>query len=248
MEMTGNTVVITGGGSGIGKGLAEMLQARGNRIVVAGRRDPRAHDIEATPTMDHVVLDQADPLSIAEFARVITTNFPATNVLINNAGIQLTEDLKKGQTKDAENQVVTNLLGPLRVTAALMPMLLAQPRATIINVSSALGFVPQWITPTYCATKAALHSYTQSLRWQLRDTHVEVVELVPPWVQTGLQGEKGFNPKAMPLDQFVNEAAQILEHLPPSKEIVVQLARAMRFAERDGVYEKFYSELNNSRG
>jgi uncharacterized oxidoreductase len=248
MEMTGNTMVITGGGSGIGKGFAQLLHARGNRIVVAGRRDRRSDDIEPTPTMDHVVLDQADPLSIAEFAHLIKTNFPATNVLINNAGIQLTEDLKKGQIEDAENQVMTNLLGPLRVTAALLPMLLSQPRATIINVSSALGFVPQWMTPTYCATKAAIHSYTQSLRWRLRDTHVEVIELVPPWVQTGLQGEKGFDPKAMPLDQFVNEAAQILENLPPSKEIVVQFARAMRFAERDGVYEKFYVDFNNSRG
>jgi uncharacterized oxidoreductase len=119
---------------------------------------------------------------------------------VNNAGIQRMEDLTSGQVTDAEAIVTTNLLGPIRLTAALLPFLLTKAEATILNVTSQLAFVPLAMIPTYCATKAALHSYTQSLRFQLRNSSVQVIEIIPPWLQTELQGERGRNPRAMPLD------------------------------------------------
>ena len=143
----------------------------------------------------------------------------------------------------AEQTVAINLLGPIRLISALMPSLLRRPRAAIVNVTSGLAFMPSALTPTYCATKAALHSYTQSLRFQLRDTAVQVIEVIPPQVQTALQGERGFDPKAMPLDEYVTETMSLLQTQPQADEIVVERVKAFRFAERDGVYDRHLSRL-----
>jgi uncharacterized oxidoreductase len=168
-------------------------------------------------------------------------------VLINNAGIMRREDFQNQQPDlaDAEAIVATNLLGPIRLTAALLPHLQKQPHAAIINVSSGLAFLPMVITPTYCATKAALHSYTLSLRHQLRKTAVEVLELIPPYVQTDLM-DGADDPRAMPLNQFIAEVVEILKTKPTPREICVENAKRLRFAAENGAFDQIFNGMNGS--
>ena len=247
MQLTGNTVLVTGGGTGIGRGLAEALHRLGNHVIIAGRRlEPLKAVAEANPGIRHLSLDQGDPADIRRFAIELTDNHPELNVLVNNAGIQRVEDLTSGGPGSAELSVAINLLGPIRLTAALLHSLLGKPRAAILNVTSGLAFMPSAITPTYCASKAALHSYTQSLRFQLRESPVQVIEIIPPQVQTALQGERGFDPRAMPLDEFVTETMTLLQTQPEADEIVVERAKRFRFAERDGAYDDIYPAFNEA--
>jgi uncharacterized oxidoreductase len=146
---------------------------------------------------------------------------------------------------DAESIVTTNLLGPIRLTAALLPHLQKQPRATIVNVSSGLAFLPLALTPTYCATKAAIHSYTQSLRYQLRATQIEVLELIPPYVATDLMSGAS-DPRAMPLDKFIAEVMEILKSQPTPAEICVENVKGLRFAAENGKYDAIFNGLNAS--
>jgi uncharacterized oxidoreductase len=245
MRMTGNTVLVTGGGTGIGRGLAESLHRLDNQIVIASRRpEPLQAVAEANPGIQYLSLDQSDPADVRRFAIELTDHYPKLNVVINNAGIQRVEDLTSGGPGAAEQTVAINLLGPIRLIAALLPTLLGKPHAAILNVTSGLAFMPSALTPTYCATKAALHSYTQSLRFQLRETSVQVIEIIPPQVQTALQGERGFDPKAMPLDEYVTETMMLLQTQPEAQEIVVDRVKGFRFAERDGVYDDIYPAFN----
>jgi uncharacterized oxidoreductase len=144
---------------------------------------------------------------------------------------------------DAEATVTTNLLGPIRLTAALLPLLQKQPGSTIINVSSGLAFLPLALTPTYCATKAAIHSYTLSLRYQLRATATEVLELVPPYVATDLMGGAS-DPRAMPLGQFIAEVMRILKTQPTPPEICVENVKGLRFAAESGKFDAVFAGLN----
>jgi uncharacterized oxidoreductase len=245
MNWTGNTILITGGGTGIGRGLAESFHAMGNDVIIAGRRvEPLQETVAANPGMSYLTFDQDSAKSIQELAAQVAREHAAVNVLVNNAGIQLPENVLSGEIVDAEKMVVTNLLGPIRLTAALLPLLLKQPRAAILNVSSGLAFVPRAFTPTYCATKAALHSYTESLRFQLRESSVQVLELIPPWVQTGLQGDRSNDPRAMPLKQFIAETLQLLKSFPDAAEIVVERAQPVRTAERNGSYDALFTMIN----
>jgi uncharacterized oxidoreductase len=159
------------------------------------------------------------------------------------------EDLKalqKGLT-DSEAMITTNLLGPIRLAAAFLPHLQKQSYAAIMNVTSGLGFLPLAMAPTYCATKAALHSYTQSLRYQLRDTAVQVLELIPPYVQTALGGARQENdPNAMPLGEFIAETMDILKSSPHASEICVERVKQLRFAERSGHYQKIFMQFNDA--
>ena len=247
MQLTGNTVLVTGGGTGIGRGLAEALHRLGNQVIIAGRRVERLKAVaEANPGIRYLSLDQGDPADIRRFAIELTDNHPELNVLVNNAGIQRVEDLTSGGPGSAELSVAINLLGPIRLTAALLHSLLGKPRAAILNVTSGLAFMPSAITPTYCASKAALHSYTQSLRYQLRETPVQVIEIIPPQVQTALQGERGFDPRGMPLDEFITETMTLLQTQPDADEIVVERAKRFRFAERDGAYDDIYPGFNEA--
>ncbi|MGC1912136.1 MAG: SDR family NAD(P)-dependent oxidoreductase, partial [Candidatus Acidiferrales bacterium] len=185
MKITGNTILITGGGSGVGRGLAEAFHALGNQVIIAGRRQQALDETTAaSPGVKSATLDIEDAANIRAFAARLASGFPALNVLINNAGIMRAEKLNSQQADltDAQAIVATNLLGPIRLTAALLPLLRKQPHAAIMNVSSGLAFVPFAVTPTYCATKAAIHSYTQAMRYQFKGTSIEVLELVPPYV------------------------------------------------------------------
>lgn len=247
MQMTGNTILITGGGSGIGRGLAEAFHAAGNQVVIAGRRkDVLDETTAANPGMKSEVLDIESPDAIRSFAQQLTTNFPALNVVLHNAGIMRAEKLKDGKTEDAEATVTTNLLGPIRLNSALLPHLLQKPYGAILTFTSGLAFVPLALNPTYCATKAAIHSYTQSLRYQLKDTAVQVIELAPPYVQTELMGERQKNdPMAMPLAEYIRETMSLLESSSDAKEILVERVKPQRFAEARGEYDAFYQKFND---
>jgi len=206
MKMTGNTILMTGGGSGIGRGIAEAFHKLGNQVIISGRTQKKLDEVtSANLGMKSLTLDIANAESIQSFSAQVTQEYSKLNVLINMAGVMKNENLQdpSAAVSIAEDTVATNLLGPIRLTAALLPLLQKQPEAVIMTVTSGLAYVPLFMTPTYCATKAAIHSYTQSLRYQLKDTSVEVIELVPPYVQTELMGERqASDPNAMPLADF----------------------------------------------
>ena len=250
MQTTGNTILITGGGSGIGRGLAQAFHALGNHVVIAGRRkQPLDETTAANPGMTSFTLDIQDPANVRSFAAELAARYPALNVLINNAGIMRTERLQAQpeDLADAESMVATNLLGPIRLTAALLPLLQRQPRSAIVNVSSGLAFVPMVSTPTYCATKAAIHSYTQSLRYQLRGSATEVLEIVPPYVATHLLNGAS-DPRAMPLEGFIAEVMEILKTQPAASEICVENVKRLRFAAESGHYDSVFQGLNAAAG
>jgi len=248
MQMTGNTLIVTGGGSGIGRALAEAFHALGNQVIITGRRQEVLEEtVAANPGMVSRVVDLENAGAITEFAAQVILDFPALNAVIHNAGIMRNENLSSGALENAEATIATNLLGPIRLNSALLPHLLLQPRATVMTVSSGLAFVPLALTPTYCATKAAIHSYTQSLRYQLKDTRVQVLELIPPYVQTELQGERQANdPHAMPLAEFIAESMHILTTSPEAFEIRVGRVEAQRNAERSGDYDAFFKIFNDA--
>ncbi len=248
MKITGNTILITGGGSGIGRSLAEAFHTLGNQVIIAGRRKQALEGATAAnPGMKSLTVDIEDPASIRSFAAQLATEYPSLSVLINNAGIMRPENLQAQQDSltDAEAIVATNFLGPIRLTAALLPLLMKQPHSTIMTVSSGLAFVPMAVTPTYCATKAAIHSYTQSLRYQLKGTTTQVLELIPPYVQTDLMGGAS-DPAAMPLDKFIAETMEILKTQPTATEICVETVKPLRFAVESGHFDALFQGRNDA--
>lgn len=249
MQTSGNTILITGGGSGIGRALAESFHARGNRVIIAGRRQAALDaTTRANPGMASLVLDIENPAAIQAFATALLAQHPKLNVVIHNAGIMRLENLleQPAGAPDAEAMIATNLLGPIRLTAALLPHLRQQPTAAIINVTSGLAFTALAPFPTYCATKAALHSYTESLRYQLKDTAVQVIELAPPYVQTELTGaHQAHDPLAMPLKEFIAETMQLLSDNPKASEILVEKVKPLRFAPQSGNYDAFFKGFND---
>ena len=249
MKMTGNTILMTGGGSGIGRAMAEAFHNLGNQVIISGRRQNALDKVTAAnPGMKSLTLDIADAGSIEAFAGQVTQQFPALNVLINMAGVMKSEYLlDPAAAQVAEDTVATNLLGPIRLTAALLPLLTKQPASTVMTVTSGLAYVPLFMTPTYCATKAAIHSYTQSLRYQLQDTPVQVIELVPPYVQTELMGERqASDPNAMPLADYIAETMSILTNSPDATEVLVDRVKPQRTAESSGNYDTFYQNFNGA--
>jgi len=244
MKTTGNTILVTGGGSGIGRSLAHAWHAAGNTVIVTGRTLASLEETVAGREGLHAVtLDVTDPQAIARFASEITARFPALNVLVNNAGIMRFEDLRGARDlADAEATVVTNLLGPIRMTDALVDHLAGQADAAIVNVTSGLAFVPLAAAPTYSATKAAMHSYSQSLRAQLKG-RVEVIELAPPAVQTDLTPGQSTREGYMPLDAFIAEVMDLFGRVPTPAEINVERVGFLRRAEAEGRFDQALAVL-----
>lgn len=245
MQLHGNTVLITGGGSGIGRGLAEAFHALGNSVVITGRTQARLNEtVAANPGMEAMVLDVTDPADIRRFTGEAIERYPGLNVLINNAGMMTLEDVNDPDISGSVETIATNLMGPIRMTAALLPQLRGQDRAAVLNVTSGLAFVPMAAVPTYCATKAALHSYTLSLREQLRGTGVEVIELIPPYVRTHLMGEaQASDDRAMPLDEYIADTMAILTREPRQTEVVIERVAPLRHAEASGMFDEMFESL-----
>jgi uncharacterized oxidoreductase len=245
MKTTGNTILITGGTSGIGLGLALRLHEAGNEVIVAGRRAELLDRITTEhPGIEGLVLDVADPASITRAAATLTARHPELNVVVNNAGIMLPENLlDPASLQIAEDHVATNVLGPIRMTYAFLPHLVTRDDAVILNVTSALAFVPWPVTPTYSATKAALHSFSESLRVQLAGTPVQVIEMAPPGVRTALMGQQD-DPNSMPLDEFLTEALALLDARPDAAEIIVERAGFARYAVANGTYDQVLAMLS----
>jgi uncharacterized oxidoreductase len=252
MKTSGNTILVTGGGSGIGRAFAEAFHGLGNQVIVAGRRKQALDETTAAyPGMESAVLDIENAAAVKGFAADFLKRFPTVNAVIHCAGIMRAENALNDASDLSipESTIATNLLGPIRLNAALLPNLLKQPHGAIITISSGLAFLPIALTPTYCATKAAIHSYTQCLRYQLRATNVQVIESIPPYVRTGLMGPRqAADPRAMPLADFINETMNIIETEPTATEIIVDRVKPLRFAEQGGLekYARSFKEYNEA--
>ncbi len=248
MKITGNTLFIPGATSGIGLGLALRLAEAGNTVIIGGRRAARLAEITAAyPALEAVEIDVTDPASIQRAAATVTGRHPELNVLITMAGIMLPEDLHAPDfLPTAEVTVTTNLLGTLRLVAAFLPQLASRPDGVIMTVSSGLAFVPLPAAPTYSATKAAIHAFTESLRVQLADTDVQVIELVPPAVRTDLFGQRDSD-RAMPLEDFLGEVMKLIETQPEAAEFLVERVGPLREAVANGSYPRMLAALSAHR-
>lgn len=245
--MSGNTIFIPGATSGIGRALAERFHAAGNTVVVGGRRRQLLDEIAAAhPGIDTVEVDVADPGSIAEASAEVIARHPDLNVVVAMAGIMRVEDWTRpaGFVSSAEQTVTTNVLGPIRLIGAVIEHLRSRADATIVTVSSGLAFVPLRSTPSYNASKAAIHMLSESLRLQLADTSVRVVELEPPAVATDLMPGQRHSPIAMPLADFVDEVMSILAAEPDVTEVQVERVTFLRDAEKRGDYPEVVARLN----
>lgn len=244
--MAGNTILITGAGTGIGRALAEAFYSEGNQLIITGRRMHKLDEVVAAhPGMVAYELDMLDRDAIREFGRMITIQHPQLNVVVNNAGVMIQEDLTLGDSSldQVDTMLETNFSGLVRLNAAFIQHLLTMSKATIINVGSGLAHVPLAAVPTYCATKAAIHSYTQSLRHQMRDKCIEVLEIIPPAVHTGLLGSDLPAPHEMRLADFIAEVMSLLRKQPPQQEICVGNVMPLRHAEA-GDYAAMFSQVN----
>jgi len=247
MKISGNTVFIPGATSGIGLALALALHERGNTVIIGGRRTELLAGITAEhPGLHAVPIDTADPDSIAAASARILAEHPDVDVLIAMAGIMRVEDwtTADGFLASAEEVVTTNLLGPIRLVAAFVEHLRTRPDATIVTVSSGLAFAPLAATPTYNATKAAIHMLSESIRLQLAGTSVSVLELVPPSVRTALLPGQEESDFAMPLEDFVTEVVGLIESQPDASEILVENVEFLRHGEARGDYAQVVATLN----
>jgi short-subunit dehydrogenase involved in D-alanine esterification of teichoic acids len=247
MNISGNTIFIPGATSGIGLALARALHAAGNVVIVGGRRTELLERISAeNPGIHAVAIDTTDPASIAAAAETVIAEHPDLDTLITMAGVMRVEDWHRadGFLETAEHTVTTNLLGPIRLIAAFIDQLTSRRAATIMTVSSGLGFAPLAVTPSYNASKAAIHMLSESIRLQLSDTSVRVVELEPPAVRTALMPGQEDSAFAMPLDEFVTEVMGIIESSPDVTEIQVENVKFLRYGEARGDYPQVVATLN----
>ena len=245
MNIHASTILVTGGGSGIGEALAHRLHDLGNHVIVTGRRAGALKKaVDGRERMAAMTLDVDDASAIEDFARRVVAAHPALNVLINNAGVMRQETLTaRRDLGDAEATITTNLLGPMRLTNALIDHLVSVEDAAIVNNTSGLAFVPLVAAPTYSATKAAMHSYTVSLREALRG-RVEVIELAPPAVQTALTPGQGTREGFLPLQAFADEVIALMSRRPTPPEILVERVGFLRFAETQDRFDQTLTTLN----
>jgi uncharacterized oxidoreductase len=232
MTLTGNTIAITGGTSGIGLGLAERFLAFGNKVIICGRRSDRLVELARKhPGLVTKVSDVADERHRLEFFRWLTTNHTDVNVLVNNAGVQFAGTVGSGlDFTRVRQEIETNVFAVLHLSDLMAPFLAGKPGATIINVSSGLGFCPIAFMTVYCATKAFVHSATMSMRHTLKPKGIEVIEIIPPGVDTELGKERRADSTqshgGMPLPEFIVDVFQGLE--VGKAEIAVGMAVGLR--------------------
>jgi uncharacterized oxidoreductase len=239
MELSNRTVLIVGGTSGIGRGLARRFDRAGSTVIVGGRRAERTAEFET------VRVDVTDPASIARARDEVLAAHPELDVVVTMSGVMVVEDLRDpAHASQAESTIAVNLLGTIRVIDAFTPHLLARGGGDIITVSSGIAFLPFPSMPTYGASKAGVHAYTESLRAQLAGTGVSVTELVPPAVATA--GQEKVNPAALPLEVFLDEVVELLGATPTPREILVQGVQMHRWAERDGTYAELVARRSHA--
>ncbi len=247
MDLTNSTVFVPGATSGIGLALAVALHEQGSTVVVGGRRTALLEQIAAEhPGLDTVRIDTTDPESIASAAKEVLDRHPDLDTLVAMAGIMRTEDWHhpEGFLDSAQETITTNVLGPIRLIGAFVEHLRTRPRATIVTVSSGLAFAPLKATPSYDASKAAIHMLSEAVRLQLADTSVDVVELVPPSVATDLVPGHRESATAMPLDEYVDEVVDLLRTRPDAHEILVERVKFLRYGEARGDYDEVVRVLN----
>ena len=248
MNISGNTIFIPGATSGIGLALALALQAKGNDVIIGGRRTELLERITTEhPGLHAYPIDTTDPESIASASRQVIAEHPEVNVLVTMAGIMRAEDWTRadGFLDTAEQIVTTNVLGPIRLIAAFIEQLQSRPDATIVTVSSGLAFAPLRVTPSYNASKAAIHMLSESIRLQLAATSVSVLELEPPSVRTDLMPGQAESDFAMPLEDFISEVMQLIETQPDATEIQVENVKFLRYGEARGDYDSVVATLNH---
>ena len=245
MNITGNTIFIPGATSGIGLALALRLQTAGNTVVIGGRRTEVLDRLAAEHGLSTVSIDTTDAASVLSARDQVIAAHPDLNVIIAMAGIMEAENVHgAGFLEAAERIVETNINGPLRLIAAFVEHLQSTPDATIMTVSSGLAFTPLAFFPTYNGTKAFIHQYSESIRLQLADTTVKVVELVPPAVQTELVPGNSKNEHYLPLDAFADEVIELIASQPDATQILVERVKFLRFAEVEGRYDAAVAALN----
>jgi len=248
MNISGNTIFISGATSGIGLALARALRDKGNTVIVGGRRTELLREIAAEdPDIHTVQIDTTDADSIRSAASEVLAAHPDLNVIVTMAGVMRVEDWSEpsGFLDNAERTIVTNVLGPIRLIAAFIEHLRSRPDATIVTVSSGLAFAPLRATPSYNASKAAIHMLSESLRLQLAGSTVKVVELEPPSVQTDLMPGQKESDFAMPLDAFITEVIELFETQPDATEIQVENVKFLRYGEARGDYDQVVATLNS---
>ncbi len=245
MKTSGNTILLSGGGSGIGRELAQRWHDAGNVVIVTGRTVASLEETaKGRENIVAMALDVSDGDGIRAFATRVLAEFPALNVLVNNAGIMPLEDISAPRDLAlAEACVTTNLLGPIRLTDAFVEHLSGQSDGAIVNVSSGLAFVPLVSAAVYSATKAAIHSWSDSLRFALSGK-VEVIELAPPAVQTELTPGQSTREGYMPLKDFIDEVLDLFAQVPTPELIGVQRLGFLRNAEAEGRYAQTFATLN----
>jgi uncharacterized oxidoreductase len=247
MAFTNRTILITGGNSGIGQALAETLMARGNRVIITGRKPASLQAaLDRNPDIAGYVRDVTDDEALATFSTTVLAEHPALDTVILNAGIMEGEDYTANPISldVAERTIATNLLAPIRLAAALLPHLQTRPQAALVTMSSGLAFVPKAANPVYSATKAAIHSWTQSLRHQLQDTTVAVHEIAPPLVATDLTPGQSQVAAALPLQDFIDEVTEILSRPEVPNEVLVSRVNFLRNAESEGRYAVTFEVIN----
>jgi short-subunit dehydrogenase involved in D-alanine esterification of teichoic acids len=240
MDIRNRTIFIAGGTSGIGLGLAHRFRAAGATVVIGGRSSNTDTDLES------VEINVKDPDSVRRARDRILQSHPELDTVVTMAGVMIPEDLRDpGHFADAEHTIATNLLGTIRVIDAFTPHLLERGAGTIVTVTSGIGFLPFPLMPTYAASKAGVHAYSEALRAQLAGTGVEVTELVPPAVATRPQ-DKRMNPNALDLDDFLDEVMALLAGDPTPHEILVRGVLMHRWAERDGTYADLVAQRSQA--
>jgi uncharacterized oxidoreductase len=246
MQINGNTILITGGTSGLGLAFAEEFVKHGNTVIITGRRQDRLDAIQQRiPGIVVKNSDIADAAAREELVEWVFANYPSTNVLINNAGVQLAMDLSQPvDPARVYSEIDTNLVGPIHLGSLFAPRLVNQENPVIINVTSGLAWLPAAFMPVYCATKAAMHSFTLSQRWQLRNTNIQVIEVAPPSVDTELghdrREDKTQSHGGIPISEFIKEAMAAL--IEGEVEAAIGGAKDLR-AKGETIFEAFNSRF-----